>query len=246
LANRRKRDLLASYPRSRRPLTPAHQAGYVEFYRHNRAGASGLARVVSGLEGWMHRRVARRGGSGALLEIGAGNLNHVRFEPAVEPYDVVEPFHELWHDSPYRGCIRHFFDDVADVPAGVSYQRIVSVAALEHLTHLPWVVARSAVLLTPDGTFRAGIPSEGGLLWGLAWRSTTGLAYRLRTGLDFETLIQHEHLSRADEILEVVGYFFGRLLITRFPLPSHHLSLYTYLEAHEPRLDRCRSFLGSE
>ena len=59
--------LLRTYPRNRPPLSPAHQASYVEHYRANRAG-HGISRVVMHLEAWMHRQLARQPG-GAQVEL---------------------------------------------------------------------------------------------------------------------------------------------------------------------------------
>jgi hypothetical protein len=65
----------------------------VEHYRANRSG-QGVSRIVMQLEAWMHRELARRPAE-TILEIGAGNLNHVPYHPAARAYDVVEPFREL-------------------------------------------------------------------------------------------------------------------------------------------------------
>jgi hypothetical protein len=235
--------LLRSYPRIRPALTSAHRALYVEEYRANRCGSSQLFSAVASLERWMHRVVTNPGG-GALLEIGGGSLNHVRFERNVDEYDVIEPFHQLWHDSPERTKVRTFYDDMREVPDNVRYTRIISIAVLEHLENLPWVVARSATMLSTAGLFQAGFPSEGGLLWGLSWRLTTGIAYRLRTGLDYSVVMKHEHVNSAIEIITVVKYFFADVHFWRYPLPFHHLSFYTAVLAREPRLDRCHAFLS--
>ncbi len=234
--------LLESYPRQRPELPIAYRESYTEHYQANRAGAGGLSRVVARLESWMHRRVAEGVPAGDLLELGAGNLNHVPYHRDVRIYDVVEPFRELWEQSPYRENVRHIYSDLSDIPDGQSYDCILSVAVLEHLTDLPFVVARSAMHLRPDATFRAGIPSEGGMLWGLAWRLTTGVAFRIRRGLSYGTLMRHEHVNSAGEILGVLRYFFESMDISRFPLPFAHLSFYTAVVAARPRLDRCRSF----
>jgi hypothetical protein len=230
--------LLRTYPRTRPPLSQAHQASYVEHYRANRAG-QGISRIVMNLEAWMHREVARQPAA-AILEIGAGNLNHVPYHSAAQAYDAVEPFRELWEDSPHRQGVRTIFHDIAEIPAHLTYDQVLSIAVLEHLTDLPFVMARSALLLRQGGSMRAGFPSEGGFLWGLAWRSTTGVAYRLRRGLDYGAIMRHEHVNSAPEILELMGYFFARIDVTRFPLPWHQLSFYTVASASAPRLDRCR------
>jgi SAM-dependent methyltransferase len=237
--------LLSTYPRSRPELPPEQQASYVEHYRSNRAGEQGLSRTVVRLESWMHRRVSEGVTGGDLLEIGAGNLNHVPYLPAACTCDAVEPFRELLGDSPYRVRIRRVYSDLQEIPLSDRYDCIYSVAVLEHLTDLPFILARSGLLLREGGTFRAGFPSEGGLMWGLAWRLTTGIEYRLRRGLAYGAIMRHEHLNTAGEILALLGHFYGQVQVARFPLPLRHLSFYTAAIARQPRLDRCRSFNAS-
>jgi hypothetical protein len=128
------------------------------------------------------------------------------------------------------------------VPQRRTYDAILSIAVLEHLTDLPFMLARSGLLLCEGGTFRAGFPSEGGLLWGLAWRLTTGIEYRFRRGLDYGVIMRHEHLNTASEILALLGYFYEQVEIARFPLPLAHLSFYTTAIACRPHIDRCQAF----
>ena len=228
----RTRELLASYPRSRPPLSEAHRARYLLDYRQNRDGSTAATSLARRMEAWMHRRVAARGeAGGTILELGAGTLNHVPYESGWARYDVVEPFAELWQGSPLVERIANRYRSVFEVPAGARYDRVFSIAVLEHLTDLPAVLARCAELLGPGGIFQAGIPTEGGLLWGLGWRCVTGPAYRLRTGLDYASLMRHEHVNRAREIVALVGHFFGGVKVARYPAPMHHASFYSYLEA---------------
>lgn len=234
--------LLASYPRQRPPLPEAYQRIYRQEYRINRDGATLMTRVARASESWMHLQVARRPEARSLLEIGAGTLNHTDFERS-PCYDVVEPAEWLFSDGPRRSRVRTIFRDLREVPAASRYERIISIAVLEHVDTLPEIIARSGVLLTPGGIAHHAIPTEGGALWGLAWRLTTGLAYRLRNGLPYGVAMRHEHINTAPEIVAVVDWFFGRVTLRRFPLPLFHLSLYTYIEADQPRLDRCRSYL---
>jgi len=234
--------LLSTYPRSRPELPPQQQASYVEHYRRNRAGKQGLSKIVVNLESWMHRRVSRGITGGNLLEIGAGNLNHVPYVQPTCNYDAVEPFRALWEDSPYRSRVRRVYTDIQEIPQDVRYNCVFSVAVLEHLTDLPFILARCALLLADGGTFRAGFPSEGGLMWGLAWRLTTGVEYRLQRGLDYGAIMRHEHVNDANEILTLLRYFYQHVEVARFPLPFRHFSFYTTAIASQPRLDRCRNF----
>jgi hypothetical protein len=233
--------LLRSYPRTRPPLKEAHRRIYLDEYRRNRGVSGGfLFRVTASLEGWMHRRIARFQTGGRLLELGAGTLNHLQYEPAM-PYDIVEPWPALYQHSGMRDRIAHAYASISDIPEHVRYTRIISVAVLEHVENLPDLVARSGLLLDGDGVFQAGIPAEGGMLWGLAWRSTTGIAYRLRTGLPYAPVMRYEHLNTATEIIVILRHFFRSVKLSWFPLPSRHLSFYCYIEARDPDLDGCRS-----
>jgi hypothetical protein len=234
--------LIETYPRRRPPLTPEHQRVYVEQYRLNREGARPMENLAQRLESWMHRRVAAVGG-GPILELGAGTLNHRQYEPVDIEYDIVEPFQELYMGRPESRRVRASFGRVEDVPAQAVYRRIFSIAVLEHMENLPREVAGAALRLGPAGVFQAGIPSEGGMLWGFAWRFSTGISYYLRTGLDYGVVMRHEHLNTAAEIVAVVRHLFRDVRLSRFPLPLHHLSFYSYIEARDPDVTRCRTLL---
>lgn len=236
-------DLLGSYPRERPPLTPAHERIFAEQYKLNRDGGTAVDGAAQRLERWMHRKVAAVPGA-PVLELGAGTLNHLKFEPDTVPYDVVEPFVDLYRSSPDRERVRAFYESVQDIPLAQRYRRIISIAVLEHLTQLPTDLAHSALLLDEDGVFQAGIPSEGGLLWWLAWRNSTGLAYYLRTGLDYGVVMRHEHVNDAPTIVDLVRHFFGSVRVKRFPTPFHQMSFYAYLEARAPKRDVAQRFLG--
>jgi hypothetical protein len=232
--------LLARFPKTRPPLPPKLEAIYTRQYIENRGGETRAASLSQRMETWLHRQVAAdvkdARAAGATLELGAGTLNQLAYEPAGGAYDIVEPFEELYRGSPLIGGVRDTYSDMADVPDGRSYQRITSVASLEHICDLPLVLARAARLLAPEGALRAAIPSEGGFLWTLGWMATTGLEFRLRHGLDYGDLMKHEHVNDAREIETLVEALFEEVEIKSFGL-GRQLSLYRFLAARKPRLD---------
>jgi hypothetical protein len=234
--------ILQRYPKTRPALPPQYRRIYEREYKMNREGGSVLTRISSKLESWMHRRVAEAVAD-EVLEIGAGTLNQLQYEAPQRRYDVVEPFAALYEHRPALARIDSIYADIAEVPSDRRYGRITSVAVLEHVEDLPGIVARSALLLREDGLFQAGIPSEGGLLWGLAWRTTTGISYWLRNRLNYAVLMRHEHLNTAVEIESVVRLFFSEVEIERFPTPMRELSFYSFLAARRPRRDRATAFL---
>lgn len=238
-------NILGSYPRLRTPLSPAHREIYVAHYQENREGDGWLTGFKNDvLEAWMHKRIALRQHGTDVLEIGAGTLNHLVYEPANLSYDAVEPFKELWEGRGGLSRLRTLYQSIDDIPPQLTYDRIFSIAVLEHLTELPRIVAASALRLRPEGRYQAAIPSEGGLLWGLAWRLSTGVSFRLRTGLSYKEVMRHEHVNTADEILAVCRWLFAELEVERTPTGLHHLSVYSVLEARGPRIERCRSIMA--
>lgn len=239
-------DVLSRYPKKRPPLTPAHQEVYEKEYRINRGAEGGaLYNLLQKLESWNHKAVAKLPNSGDILELGAGTLNHFSYESGYTHYDVVEPAEFLYKDHLEGKDIRTLYADITEVPQEQQYIKIFSVAVLEHLESLPEIVAQSALRLSDSGVFVNSIPSEGAFMWGMGWRFVTGTAYRLRTGLDYRTLIRHEHVNSAEEIHAVLSHFFADVRLSRFPTSSFHGSFYTSLEARNPHISTCEAYLAS-
>lgn len=244
------RAVLRRYPKKRPILSAAIAEIYEEHYRRNRKGAGTATRFAQKLEAWMHRRVASDLQSlhpecTATLEIGAGNLNQLRYEPATTPYDVVEPYTELYQDGQAL-ChrVRYHYHDIADVPLHHAYDRITSIAAFEHLLDLPAVVARTALLIKNEGTLRVAIPSEGSLLWYLGWRLTTGVQFYAEYGLDYGELMRWEHVNNWREIQAVLQIFYGTLNRRLFGI-SPQSSFYQFYECTEPDRGAAKEYLQS-
>lgn len=237
--------MFSHFPKQRAPLPPEYAAIYLQHYRNSREGNSQILGLAQRMERWMHKKVAQDviGSSPkSTLELGAGNLNQLPYEPRSRPYDIVEPFRELYESSPQLEQVRNVYPDIAEIPPENRYQRITSVAVLEHVENLPELVARSALLLEEGGSFRAGIPSEGTILWRLGWQLTTAVDFRARHGLDYKVLMQYEHVNTAAEIEEVLRYFFGVTQRSVFGL-MRSLSFYQFFACSQPRLDRCLDYV---
>lgn len=239
--------MFESFPKTRPPLPRAIQDIYSEYYRSNREGQTIASSLAQRTESWLHRQVAHdvanlQNSSKVTLELGAGTLNQLQYESAVNVYDVVEPLTDLYKGSPFHGRVRNFYRDISEVPSSHRYDRITSIATLEHVCNLPEVVARIGILLADDGSFRASIPSEGTFLWTLGWRLTTGLEFRLKYGLDYGLFLEYEHVNTAKEIESVLEYFFRDIKCKVFGL-SKSVSLYQFYACRGPHVDECLAFL---
>jgi len=238
------------FPKTRPPLSKDIEAIYSSHYKSNRQGQTTAASFAQKMESWLHKQVAKDVANHhnlrkTTLEVGAGTLNQLQYEPAVHPYDIVEPFTDLYKDSPLLGRIRNVYSDISEIPGTSRYDRITSVATLEHVCNLPDVIARSGLLLAENGVLRASIPSEGTLLWTLGWKMTTGLEFKLKYGLDYSFLMKHEHVNTAREIEEVLEYFFENVGCKVFGL-TKSISLYRYYECRNPIVARCSVFLNKQ
>jgi hypothetical protein len=239
--------VLSRFPKQRSSLPAVYREIYVDHYRRNRSGASAASSLAQKMETWMHKKVAEdvrdRMSPYTTLEVGAGSLNHLGYETKSTPYDIVEPFRELYDHSPSLSRVRRVFADLGDVGAA-RYDRIVSIATFEHLCDLPRIVARCGLLLAEKGQLRVAIPSEGTILWTLGWKLTTGIEFRLRHGLDYGILMRHEHVNTAREIGEVLRFFFQTRRQSVFGLlPA--FSFYQFFECKDPHREKCERYLSS-
>jgi SAM-dependent methyltransferase len=245
----RMKNLLAKFPKDRPPLPPALKAIYAEYLKINRSGQSNATSLAVKLESWMHKKVgediAQGDYTGETLDVGAGTLIQMGYEPVGRGYDIVEPLESLYEDSKYKESVRTIFDDIGDIPEGQRYDRITSVAVLEHICDLPELIAQCGLHLKEGGVLRVAIPTEGSPLWGLAWRCTTGLEFLIKYRQNYRHLNRHEHVNDWWEIRDLLLYFFSEVKIDQ-NMPLVSLSFYMFLECKMPNIDRCQRALGAK
>jgi hypothetical protein len=243
-------ELLGKFPKERPHLSPEMAQVHGMLLRANRERATTFSKLSNYLERWMHKRVASERQRAEtiqnqnVLEIGGGTLNHLKFESDKSHYDVIEPLYDHYGEKPQKTEVNCFYEDISEISDDAVYDRIISIATLEHLTDLPATVAKSGMILSESGLFQAGYPNEGGMLWGLSWRVSTGLEYWLRSGHNYAEHMRYEHVNDASEIKLIVKYFFEDCRFFQFPIPVFHLGFYTYLLAKNPNPDRCRDYLA--
>ena len=131
-----------------------------------------------------------------------------------------------------------FFQDIREVTG--SYDRILSIAAFEHIADLPVVIGRCGMLLNPGGTLRVAIPSEGTVLWKLAYTLSTGVVFYITYRLNYQKLMRYEHINTWMEIRKILEYFY-QSVHSRYFGCSSRLSLYHLYICSRPNIDRCRA-----
>ena len=236
--------MLKNFPKKRPPLPEEIQCIYEKHYKINREGSTPATSIAQKMEAWMHRQVARDINHAlepegiSTLEIGAGTLNQLQYEPEGCPYDIIEPFTELYKGSTYLGRIQNIYSDISDISSSSRYDRITSIATFEHICNLPNIVAKSGRLLHKKGELRVAIPSEGTIMWYLGWRLTTGIEFRLKYGFDYGLLMRHEHVNTAVEIEQILRYFFNKVESKSFGL-AKALSFYQFYVCSDPKIEEC-------
>lgn len=241
-------DLLKKFPKIRPKLTEEVEAIHRTHYEKNRSGSTPMTSISQKLERWLHLKVAadcpkhKFNTDVSTLEIGAGNLNHLAYEPIIGEYDIVEPFSSLFQNKIELGRINSVYSDISEIPKEKTYDRIITTATLEHILNLPEVVAKSALHLKPNGAFRAAIPNEGTLLWNLAWKFTTGIEFKIKYGVNYGLIMAHEHVNTSAEVSAVLRHFYKEVKIHYFG-PHAKLALYVFYECSDPDANICSSFL---
>ena len=221
--------LLKKFPKTRPALSQKYKDIFNQHYVSNRAG-SGFTNLLSQkMESWMHKKTSSINGKD-ILELGAGNLNHIVYEKHYNNYDVVEPFSDLYKNSPNLPLVRNIFNSLSEV--NNKYDKIVSIATLEHLVDLPKEIQLCKGLLQKGGTFQVAIPCEGELAFKLGWMFTTGISFRLKHNLDYSKLMKYEHVNNISEIYNILENNFNIVKFQRSPfiLPLKHFSFYAYFE----------------
>jgi hypothetical protein len=234
----------SNFPKHRNALNEEYERAFSDYYKKNRQGQTPVTSLSSKLEGWMHVKA-----SGCfikedqrILEIGAGTLNHVSYERHFSVYDIVEPYRHFFQNSKFLKDINKIYSDLLEIDECQKYEKIISIAAFEHILNLPHVVAKSGLLLAEGGRLCFAIPNEGTILWRLGYTLTTGIEFKLKYGLRYSVGMKNEHINTAREIREIAKYFFNSITIKNFGINSQ-LAIYQYYECSEPALNKCRQFI---
>ncbi len=238
-----KSSILDKFPKKRIELPEAFQKIYNQHYLSNREGKYKTTSLSQKLESWMHKKVAEdivgTNKQFSTLEIGAGTLNQLKYEPTQEAYDIVEPFNELFEGSPLLKNIRTVYKDIQDVK-NIKYDRITTIATFEHIMDLPFVVAKATMLLNESGHLRVAIPNEGTIMWKMGTQ-VTGFEFKKKYGLDYQILMKYEHVNTADDIEEVLNHFFKSVDCSVFGV-SKSLAFYRFYDCVNPDMEKLSNY----
>ncbi len=237
-------ELIKIYPKKKIPLSLKLKNIFQKEYKINRE-----RKINSIFEKWMHKNIKKLKNKSNIntLEIGAGTLNHLSYEDNSnkDKYDIIEPKKFLYRNNILKKKINKIYTDYKNLP-DKNYDRIISIATLEHLTDLPKFLAMSAFKLKNKNSFHShSIPCEGYFAWTIANRYISGAIFKLRTGCSYDEMMKYEHVNNYDEIYSMIKFFYKNVHIT-FSYPfflNAHTSFYANISFSGPRLKVCKKYL---
>lgn len=224
-----------------RCLPPKYQKIYQQVYK-DYASSKGILRTLTHfIESWYHKKVGQvlANDNPRILEIGCGSLNHVKYENHFSLYDVVEPqLYLLENANPIdQALINNRFLDLNSLSRNTQYDKIISIACLEHILNLEDHIHHIKIRLSPGGKFAAAIPAEGEFMWWLSWRLSTGIAFWLKYKLDYGVIMRYEHVNTAKKIERLLRSSFRDVKQRSFPFCLKHFRIYLFFECSNPIFD---------
>jgi 2-polyprenyl-3-methyl-5-hydroxy-6-metoxy-1,4-benzoquinol methylase len=159
-------------------------------------------------------------------------------------YDIVEPKKFLYENSKLKNKITKAHNNFEDATENY-YDRIISIAVLEHLEDLPWFLAKSSFKLNSSGYQSHSVPCEGYLTWNLSWSATRSIPFYLKTGQSYKKVQKHEHINNLDEILGLIKYFYKEVAV-KYSYPfftSPSLALFANITFSNPNKESIDEYL---
>lgn len=230
-------ELIKKYPKKRGILPEPLKKMFDSFYLSNRENL-----FLQLVRRWLHSIMNDKEKEFVTLEIGAGTLNHLKYEKT-DIYDIIEPKKFLYSNSDNIKLINKTFDNI-DHCKNRYYDRIISIAVLEHLIDLPRYLYESSKKMKENSYQQHSIPCEGYPMWNITWFLISGISFRLKFGYSFKYIQKHEHVNNFDEILALIKFFYKDVKVKfSYPLYNKYLSLYSNIKFSNPNKENIQKYL---
>ena len=229
-------NLIKKYPKKRGALPEPLKKIFNTHYLNNRQNFfSQLS------ERWLHVSIDDRKKKNKTLEIGAGTLNHLKYE-TTKHYDIIEPKRFLLNKTIYKKKIHKLFKNINQTKAK-DYDRIISCAVLEHITDLPEYLCTSSLKMKKNGYQQHSIPCEGYPMWDISWFLFNGILFKLKYGYSFKYIQKHEHVNNFDEIISLIRFFYKNVKVKfSYPFFNKYLSFYANIKFSNPNKKNIKNY----
>jgi SAM-dependent methyltransferase len=177
---------------------------YDAFYHDTQK--SGLGKRVNDA-GYLRLRSVDLSGR-RVLEVGPGDLPHAGFWRGTPASYVVADIKETFLARSQAVLAERGVPSTTLLVSGpelalpdASIDVIIAFYCLEHMYPVGRYLDEWMRVLRPGGVIVGGIPTEGGIAWGLGRALTSRRYLRRRFGIDLDKIICWEHPNFADEVL---------------------------------------------
>lgn len=220
--------LIQKYPKKRGILPKELKKKYDKIYFNNR---NNFLSQLS--ERWLHLSINDRKLKNKTLEVGAGTLNHLKYE-TTKHYDVIEPKKFLYQNSIYKKLVNKFYKNISQTQ-NCYYDRIISCSVLPNITDLPDYLYTSSIKIKKNGYQQHSIPCEGYPMWNITWFFFSGILFKLKYGYSFKYYQKHDHINNFDEIVSLIDFFYKKVEIKfSYPFFNKYLSFYANIKFSNP------------
>jgi hypothetical protein len=229
---------LKKFPKKRPPLPKKIKKIFNKFLLNNRQNF--LSELF---EKWLHYSIKDRESNKTVLELGAGTLNHFKYENLNKTYDIIEPLKFLFKNSIFKKKINRIYKNIKNCNNSY-YSRIISCAVLQYHTDIPELYYQSSLKLKKNGYHQHSVPCEGYLMWDLTRYLTNGLLFKIKYGYSFKYMAKHEHVNSLDEIIFLTKFFYKNFKIKySYPFFSKFFSFYANIEFSRPNKKNIKKYL---
>ena len=173
--------LLKTYPRRRQKLNSEYNKIYKKFYNNHLNKKNLISFLIKNAEHIFHKLTyeAKKENS-KILELGAGNLDHVKYEKFIK-YDVVEPEKKYYiKNKKALKKVNKIYKSIFSIPNKKKYDKIIAIATLDVIDDLPKFLSKIGILMNKNSSFCVGNSTIGSLSFYLTWRFTSGLYFFLK------------------------------------------------------------------
>ena len=237
-------DLIKTYPRKRKKLNAEYNKIYKKFYNNHLNKKNIISFIIKNAEKLFHKLTYEAKPKNInILELGAGNLDHVKYENFFR-YDVVEPEKRYYiKNKKALKKVNKIYRSIFSIPNNKSYDKIIAIATLDVIDNLPKFLSKIGVLMNKNSILCVGNSTIGSLSFYLTWRFTSGLYFFFKYRKNLRVLKDHESVNKFNEIVSLLKYFYKSVEIKMIPNLFYLYKPTCFIKVKEPDLKKCKRYL---
>ena len=177
--------------------------------------------LISFFQNWGHRQIEKYlQQDGLILDLGCGRGEHLNFANPKNKYIGIDnSLHKLKSATLKFNAFSFIDADASRLPfKDGSFACVISVYSLEHVTDLGRVLSEVSRVLKRGGIFALALPTEG-WLFKMGRNLTTKRFAEKRYNLDYNKLVEQEHLNDIGKIIELIKRHFQVVSEKGCPFP---------------------------